>query len=123
MGKRMLRGWQGPKAGRGVGSGRWGGWTGRRGDGEGWMATGTGGREGESGRGQRAGVDGEGSNRDGKGVTIWRGQCEEEMERGAMGKGGGEMGSWQWGGGKGERGGDGEGEMKGQEEGKFHRWI
>ena len=45
------------------------------------------------------------------------------MERGAMGKGGGEMGSWQWGGGKGERGGDGEGEMKGQEEGKFHRWI
>ena len=70
-----------------------------------------------------AGVDGEGSNRDGKGVTTWRGQCEEEMERGAMGKGGGEMGSWQWGGGKGERGGDGEGEMKGQEEGKFHRWI
>ena len=124
MGKRMLRGWQGPKAGRGVGSGRWGGWTGRRVDGEGWIATGTGGREGESGRGQRAGVDGEGSNRDGKGVTIWRGQCEEEMERGAMGKeGGGEMGSWKWGGGKGERGGDGEGEMKGQEEGKFHRWI
>ena len=29
MGKRMLRGWQGPKVGR------WGGWTGRRGDGEG----------------------------------------------------------------------------------------
>ena len=27
MGKRMLRGWQGPKARRGVGSGRWGGWT------------------------------------------------------------------------------------------------
>ena len=109
MGKRMLRGWQGPKAGRGVGSGRWGGWTGRRGDGERWMATGTGGREGECGRGQRAGVDGEGSNRDGKGVTIWRGQCEEEMERGAMGKGGGEVGSWQWGGGKGKEVGMGKG--------------
>ena len=118
MGKRMLWGWQGPKAGRGVGSGRWGGWTGRRGDGEGWMATGTGGREGESGRGQRAGVDGEGSNRDGKGVTIWRGQCEEEMERGAMGKGGGGDGKlamgrgergkrWGWGrGNEGARGGE-----------------
>ena len=58
------------RAKSGEGSGRWGGWTGRRGDGEGWMATGTGGREGESGRGQRAGIDGEGSNRDGKGVTI-----------------------------------------------------
>ena len=110
MGKRMLRGWQGPKAGRGVGSGRWGGWTGRRGDGEGWIATGTGGREGESGRGQRAGVDGEGSNRDGKGVTIWRGQCEEEMERWAMGKGGGgrlEAGNGE--GGKGKEVGMGKG--------------
>ena len=29
--------------------------------------------EGESGRGQRAGVDGEGSNRDGKRVTMGRG--------------------------------------------------
>ena len=45
------------------------------------------------------------------------------MERGAMGKGGGrwEVGNGE--GGKGERGGDGEGEKKGQEEGKFHRWI
>ena len=38
-----------------------------------------------------------------------------------MGKlGGGEMGRGQWGG---ERGRDGEGEKKGQEEGRFHRWI
>ena len=44
------------------------------------------------------------------------------MERGAMGKGG-KMGRGQWGGGKRERGGDGEGEKKGQEEGRFHRWI
>ena len=48
----------------------------------------------------------------------WRGgQGEEEMERGAMGKGAT---------GRGERGkevGDGEGEKKGQEEGRFHRWI
>ena len=58
-------------------------------------------REGESGRGQRAGVDGERSNRDGKGVTIWRGQCEEEMERGAMGKGGG---GWEVGNGEGGKG-------------------
>ena len=45
------------------------------------------------------------------------------MERGAMGKGGGKMGRGQQGGGKGERGGDGEREKKGQEEGRFHRWI
>ena len=31
----MLRGWQGPKVGRGVGSGRWGGWMEGRGDGSG----------------------------------------------------------------------------------------
>ena len=76
MGKRMLRGWQGPKAGRGVGSGRWGGWTGRREDGKGWMATGGGGggdREGESGRGQWGVRDGEGSNRDGKRLAMERG--------------------------------------------------
>ena len=77
MVKKMLRGWQGPKAGRGVGSGRWGGWTGRRVDGEGWMATGRGegggDREGESGRGQRGGRDGEGSNRDGKRLVMERG--------------------------------------------------
>ena len=59
-------------------------------------------REGESGRGQWGGNDGEGSNRDGKRVAI---------ERGAMGK----MGRGQWGGWKGERGGDGRGEKKGQE--------
>ena len=70
--------------------------------GRGGIATGTGGREGESGRGQRAGIDGEESNRDGKGVTIWRGQCEEEMERGAMGKGGGGDGKLAMG--RGERG-------------------
>ena len=51
-----------------------------------------------------------------------RGHGEEEMERGAMGKGG-KMGRGQRGGGKGERGVDGEGEKKGQEEGRFHRWI
>ena len=72
MGKRMLRGWQGPKAGRGVGSGRWGGWTGRRGDGEGgWQrGGGDGDREGESGRGQLGGRDGEGRNRDGKRLAV-----------------------------------------------------
>ena len=70
-GERMLRGWQGPKAGREVGG--VGGWTGRRGDGEGLMATGGGDREGESGRGQRGGRDGEGSNRDGKRLTMERG--------------------------------------------------
>ena len=36
-----------------------------------------------------------------------------------MGKGG--DGKGQWRGGKGER--DGEGEKKGQEEGRFNRWI
>ena len=47
------------------------------------------------------------------------GQCEEEMERGAMGKGQdgkGVMGIW-----KGER--DGDEEKKEQAEGRFHRWI
>ena len=37
------------------------------------------------------------------------------MERGAMVKGG------RWEGGNGER--DGDGEKKGQEEGRFYRWI
>ena len=58
----------------------------------------------------------------GRGWQCGGGQGEEEMERGAMGKGG-KMGMGQRGGGKGERGGDGEGEKKGQEEGRFHRWI
>ena len=52
----------------------------------------------------------------------WGGGQGEEMERGAMRKGG-KMGRGQRGGGKGERGGDGEGEKKEQEEGRFHRWI
>ena len=33
------------------------------------------------------------------------------------------MGRGQWVGRKEGRGGDGEGEKKGQEEGRFHRWI
>ena len=40
---------------------------------EGWMATGGGDREGESGRGQRGGRDGEGSNRDGKRLAVEKG--------------------------------------------------
>ena len=43
-----------------MGSGRWGGWTGRRG----WGGVDDN-MEGESGRGQRGGGDGEGSNKDG----------------------------------------------------------
>ena len=74
MGKRMLRGWQGPKAGRGVGSGRWGGWTEGRGDGEWWIATGGGWRQGGGiWKGQRGGRDGEGSNRDGKRLAMEKG--------------------------------------------------
>ena len=112
MVKKMLRGWQGPKAGRGVGSGRWGGWTGRRVDGEGWMATGRGG--GGDRRGNLEGGNGEGEM--GRGAIgmgrgwQWRGgQGEEEMERGAMGKGG----RWEGGtgrGGKGKEVGMGRGE-------------
>ena len=63
MGKSMLRGWQGPKVGRGVGSGRWGGWTVRRGMGRGGW--------------QRGGGDGKGSNRDGKRVQLGGGQLED----------------------------------------------
>ena len=114
MGKRMLRGWQGLKAGRGVGSGRWGGWTGRRGDGEGWMAT-VGWRQGG---GIWKGAMGRGAIGTGRGWQWGGGQGEEEMERGAMGKGGkmgrgqqgggGERGKrWGWGGGEeGTRGGE-----------------
>ena len=72
MVKKMLRGWQGPKAGRGVASRRWGGWTGRRVDGNregGGVETGRGNLEG----GQWGRRDGEGSNRDGKRLAMERG--------------------------------------------------
>ena len=83
--------------------------------------------EGETGRGNLEEGNGEGEmGREaiemGRGWQWGGGQSEEEMERG-NGEGGGEMGRGQWAGGKGERGGDGEGEKKGQEEGRFHRWI
>ena len=59
----------------------------------------------------------------GRGATImgrgWQwggGQHDEEMERGAMGKLGGKMGRWQWGG---ERGRDGEGKRRGKRTGDF----
>ena len=102
IGKRMLRGWQGLKAGRGMGSGRWGGWTGRRGDGEGWMATG-GWRQGG---GIWKGATGRGAIGMGRGWQWGGGQGEEEMERRAMGKGAtgrGERGK-RWGWGRGEEG-------------------
>ena len=114
MGKRMLRGWQGLKAGRGVGSGRWGGWTGRRGDGEGWMAT-----EGwRQGGGIWKGAMGRGAIGTGRGWQCGGGQGEEEMERGAMGKGG-KMGRGQRGGGKGKEMGMGRGRRKGKRRGDF----
>ena len=59
----------------------------------GWQATGRG--------------DGEESNRDGKRVAMGGIQREEEMERGAVGKGGAR---WERGGGKGENVGMGRGE-------------
>ena len=105
MGKKMLRGWQGLKAGRGVGSGRWGGWTGRRGDGERWMAT---------GRGRQGGRIWKGT----MGRERWGGEQQgwEEVGNGEGGNGeGGEDGKGAMGGWKGERGGDGHGEKKGQE--------
>ena len=71
MGKRMLRGWQGPKVGREVRGGEGGQEGGAMGMG-GWQRGG-GDREGESGRGQWGGGDGEGSNRDGKRVAMERG--------------------------------------------------
>ena len=100
------------------GSGRWGGWTGRRGDGEVWMAT----ERGRQGGGiwkeaMRKGEMGRGATGTGRGWQWGVGQREEEMERGAMGKGG----RWEGGNGKGER--DRDVEKKGQEEGRFHRWI
>ena len=69
------------RAESGEGSGRWGGWTGRKGlmGRGGWQQRGGGGqggggdREGESGRGQRGGRDGEGSNRDRKRLAMERG--------------------------------------------------
>ena len=77
------------------GSGRWGGWTGRRGDGEGWMAT---------GRGRQGG-------------RIWKGAMGRE-------RWGGEQQGWEEGGsgegGNGERGEDGKEAMGRVERGK--RW-
>ena len=79
--------------------------------------------------GEWGGVDGNGEGETGRG-NLEGSNGEGEMGRGATGTGrgwqwgrGGEMGRWQQGGGKGERGGDGDGEKKGQEEGRFHRWI
>ena len=87
MGTQILRGWQGLKVGRGVGRGRWGGWTGRRGVGR--------------GRWQRLGEDGEGSstemsNRDRKRMVMGRGKTW----RGRWRVGG----RWEGGNGEGERG-------------------
>ena len=109
------------RAESGEGSGKWemgrvdrkeGGWGG------GMATEGGGNLEGGNGEGEM----GRGAIGTGRGWQWRGGQGEEEMERGAMGKGG-KMGRGQQGGGKGERGGDGEGEKKGQEEGRFHRWI
>ena len=96
-----------------------GGWGGVDGKGEekGWMAMGRGNLEGRNGEGDML----RGAILTGRGWQ-WGGGREEEMERGAMGKGG-RWGRRQSGGGKGEIDGDGEGEKKGQEEGRFHRWI
>ena len=115
------------RAESGEGSGKWevgrvdrkkGGWGGVDGNREGGVETGRGNLEGGNGEGEM----GWGAIGMGRGWQWRGGQGEEEMERGAMGKGG-KMGRGQRGGGKGERGGDGEGEKKGQEEGRFHRWI
>ena len=95
------------RAERGEGSGKWGGWTGRRGDGEGWISTGGGGggdREGESGRGQWGGEQ--------QGREVGNGEGDKVRRRWREGQ----WGRGQQGGGKGERGGDGEGEKKAQEE-------
>ena len=103
------------RAESGEGSGRWGGWTGRRGDGEGWMATGGGGGERQGGGnlegGNREGEMGRGAIGTGRGWQ-WGGGQGEEMERGTMGEGG-KMGRGQRIGGKGERDGVG----------RFHRRI
>ena len=123
-GERMLRAWQGPGAERVVGSGRHGGWTGRRGVGSGRYqlgggdsnGRGDGNEEGETRGGQQRGGD-----------------CKGATWRGRPGGGGmeGEMGRGQWGGGKRKEVGMGrvrlwEGQRrgeKGQEEGGIHRWI
>ena len=73
MGKRMLSGWQGPKARRGVGNGRWGGWTEGRGDGEGWIATGGWRQGGGIWKGATGRERWGGSNRDGKRLAMERG--------------------------------------------------
>ena len=94
------------------GSGRWGGWTGRRGDGEGWMAMGRGRQEGGIWKwAMRRGAIGTG-----RGWQWGGGQREEEMERGAMARGRGAMGKGRWG------GGNRTGEKKVQEERGFHRY-
>ena len=67
------------RAKSGEGSGRWGGWTGRRGDG---VETGRGNVEGGNGEGEM----GRGAIGTGRGWQ-WRGGQGEEMERWAMGKG------------------------------------
>ena len=103
MGKRMLRGWQRPKAGRGVGGGEGGQ------EGGGW---GGGDREGESGRGQRRGGDGEGINRDGKRVAMGRGTLGGDGERGNGEGGNGE-------GGKGKEVGMGRRRRRGKRRGDF----
>ena len=69
------------------GSGRWEGWTGRRGDGE-WV---DGNGELETGRENLEGGNGEGSNRDGKRVAMERGAMEKAVGRrweGCNGEGG-----------------------------------
>ena len=71
-GEKQIRGWQGLKAGRGVESRRWGGWTGRMGDGEGWMAMARERQEGGIWKRATGGGDGEGSSRDGKRVAMGR---------------------------------------------------
>ena len=83
------------RAESGKGSGKWevwGGWTGRRGDREGWMAMGRerlGGGIWKGATWRRWGGEAIGT---GRGWQWGGGQREEEMERGTMGKGGGEDG-------------------------------
>ena len=84
-------------------SGRWGGWTGRRGDGEGGWQWGGGIWKGEMGRGAIG---------TGRGWQWGGGQREEEMEKGGNGEGEGEMERGQQ-----ERGGRGRGQREGGEEG------
>ena len=111
IGKRMLRGWQKPGAGREVRKGRQGGWIGRRG----WIG----------GDSNRQGGDREGG--DWKGTTGTGSNTEGETGGGQQGGGDGEE---QWGGGKEVRMGIGrlwEGAKRRGEEGArgggFHRWI